>query len=442
MPVTLLPTIAPQPNVFGRLLSQGTFYNAGMQLSNGSVVLPFICAHQGLTVVAALLFPAYSLGDIVGNSLSPVVLQRVGHRPHLLLAAIAATVGALILCDAVIPWNSGLVAAVFLLTCGAVGVLLGISGVAYPDMISSKLSAARRGELLLFQGAIGSVLATVVTLFVVPVLAHGSEMTYRRDLLWLGAVGLIVSAIAALSVGPVRSASKTARMSMRDTYRQGFAIARSQPWFRRYVIACLLFTPVTLGTTFYALRTAHQSHSLHVLVILSSVGLVFGSPLWRKVYRRFGVRGMMLGSGLLSVTAATLTLTAESSGQWYHIWAYGTVFLLATVAGQAVYAAAISWISVVADESHRGTLIAFSSTLVAVEAMLLAGVLGGLAQNHATIWPDVFVLVLAIGATLASLGAPASEPTVGESPRAVTILATFRRVSAAGRAPGVVAQTA
>ena len=55
MPVTLLPTIAPQPNVFGRLLSQGTFYNAGMQLSNGSVVLPFICAHQGLTVVAALL---------------------------------------------------------------------------------------------------------------------------------------------------------------------------------------------------------------------------------------------------------------------------------------------------------------------------------------------------------------------------------------------------
>jgi predicted tellurium resistance membrane protein TerC len=97
---------------------------------------------------------------------------------------------------------------------------------------------------------------------------------------------------------------------------------------------------------------------------------------------------------------------------------------------------------VVADESHRGTMIAFSSTLVAVEAMLLAGVLGGLAQNHATIWPDVFVLVLAIGATLASLGAPASEPTVGESPRAVTILATFRRVSAAGRAPGVVAQTA
>jgi MFS family permease len=405
----LAPIAPAQPRVFGRLLSQGTCYTAGMQLSNGAVVLPLICAHQGLTWAAALLFPAFSVGDIVGNSLSPMVLQRVGQMRHLLLAAIAASVGALTLCDALIPWKGGMTAAVFLLTCAMVGVLLGISGVAYPDMISSKLSAGRRGELLLFQGAIGSVLATVITLFVVPALAHGNEMTYRRDLLWLGAAGLGVSAIAALFVGPVQTTATATRMSMRDTYRQGLSIARSQPWFRRYVIACLLFAPVTLGTTFYALRTAHQSGSLHVLVILSSIGLVFGSPLWRKVYRLFGVRGMMLGSSLLSTAAAALTIVAEASGQWTHIWAFGTVFLLATVAGQAVYAAAISWISVVAAESHRGTLIAFSSTLVAVESAVLAAVLGNIAQSHSTIWPDVVVLVLAVGAGVASLGAPASE---------------------------------
>jgi MFS family permease len=409
MPVALVPAASAQPRVFGRLLSEGSFYTAGMQLSNGAVVLPLICAHLGLTWVAALLFPAFSLGDIVGNSVSPAVLHRVGRGRHLLLAVISASVAALTMCDAIIPWHGPFVAAVFLLTCAAAGVLLGISGVAYPDMISSKLSAGRRGELVLFQGAIGSVLATVVTVFVVPMLAHGNEMTYRRDLLWLGAGGLAVSAIAALSVGPVPSTSVTTRLSMRDTYRQGFAIARSQPWFRRYVVACLLFAPVTLGTTFYALRTAHQSGSLHVLVILSSIGLVFGSPLWRKVYHLFGVRGMMLGSALLSVAAAALTAAAESCGQWSHIWAYGTVFLLATVAAQAVYAAAISWISVAAAESHRATLIAFSSTLLAIETVALAGALGALAQIHSTIWPDVVVLILAVAAAIASLGAPASE---------------------------------
>jgi hypothetical protein len=84
------------------------------------------------------------------------------------------------------------------------------------------------------------------------------------------------------------------------------------------------------------------------------------------------------------------------------------VFLLATVASQAVVAATISWISVAAAESHRATLIAFSSTLLAIETMALAGALGGLAQNHSTIWPDLIVLMLAIGAAFASLGAPGS----------------------------------
>ncbi|WP_051465347.1 hypothetical protein [Mycobacterium genavense] len=205
MPLTLVSPAPAQPRVFGRLLSQGTFYTAGMQLSNGTVILPLICAHQGLPWVAALLFPAFSLGDIVGNSVSPVVIQRVGRMRHRLLAAMAAGVAALTMCDAVIPWHGGFTAVVFLLTCVIAGVLLGIAGVAYPDMVSSKLSALRRGELFLFQSAIGSVLATAVTLFVVPVLAHGSEMAYRRDLLGLGAVGLAGSAIAALFVGPVRS---------------------------------------------------------------------------------------------------------------------------------------------------------------------------------------------------------------------------------------------
>ena len=409
MPVTSATIPSAQSTVFGRLFTQGTLYTAGMQLGNMAVVLPYICAHEGLTWVAAMLFPAYGVGSIAGNSFSPVILQRAGRMRHLLIAGITAAAAVLILCNAVVPWDGPAAGPVFLLTCAGGGVLVAVSTVAYSDMISSKLSAARRGELLLAQGAAGSVVATVVTLFVVPALAHGDAMAYRRDLLWLGAAGLAAAAIASLFVGPMGSASVSPRQPMRETYRQGFAIARSQPWFRRYVVACLLFAPVTLGTTFYALRTAHQSGSLHVLVILSSIGLVIGSPLWRRIYGVFGVRGMTLGSALLSVTAAMLSLAAESCGQWSHMWAYGTVFLLATVAGQAVFAAAISWISVVADESHRGTLIGFCSTVVAVETTALGGIFGWIAQNHSAIWPDAVVLLMAVAAALASLAAPASE---------------------------------
>ncbi|MBI2694263.1 hypothetical protein [Mycobacterium nebraskense] len=409
MSVTLAPTASAQKSPFRRLLSQGTLYTAGMQLSNCAVVLPFICAHQGITWVAGLLFPAYGMGAIAGNSMAPAVLQRAGQKRHLLMAAIAGTVAAMVLLDALIPWTGVLIAAVFVLTCLGSGVAVGISCVAYPDLISNKLSASRRGELLLIQGAIGSVLATVLMLLVVPALAHGDSMAYRRDLLWLGAGGLAASAVAALFVGPIKSASITTRLSVRDTYRQGFAVARSQSWFRRYVITYLLFAPINLGTVFYTLRTAHHSGTLHVLVVLSSVGLVLGSTVWRKVFRVFGVRGMLLGSALLSVAAVVLCIVAESSGQWFHMWAYGTAFFLATVAGQAIFASAVSWISVAAPEQHRGTLIGFGSTVYNVASTVLGAALGSIAQMHSTIWPDVLLLILTVAAALAALGAPASE---------------------------------
>jgi hypothetical protein len=445
MRVSLPAAISARPSAFGRLLSQGTIHTAGMQLSNGAVVLPFIAAHHGLTWAAAMLFPAYSIGSIAGNSMSPAALQRAGQMRHLLLAGLAAISAALIACDAVVPWKGVGAAAVFLLVSAGGGVVVAVSRVAYFDLISSKLSEFRRGELLLVKGAIGSVLTAIVTLVVVPKLAHGDTMAYHRDLLWLGAAGLAASGIAALFLGRVSSTSTTEQLSLRDTYRQGFAVARSEPWFRRYVITSLLFAPVSLGTTFYALRTAHQGGGLHVLVIVTSIGLVLSSPLWRRVHRLFGVRGMLVGSALLSALAAAVCIVAESCGLWFHVWAYGTVFLLATVATAAVVAAGISWISVVAAEQHRGTLIGFCSTLVAVVSTGLGAALGGIAQKHTTIWPVAVVLVLSVIAAMASLGAPGSKTTVGgpsERPRAAPFLAIFRRASAIARAPNDGVQTA
>jgi hypothetical protein len=406
--------VSAHTNPFPRVPSQGAFYTAGMQFSNGAVVLPFICAHLGLTWLAALLFPAYGLGSIVGNSVSPAVLQRVGQMRHFLLAAMAASVGGLILCDAVIRWHGVLAAAVFLLTSAGGGVIVAVSNVAYPDTVSGKLSALK---LLLVQGTIASVVATVAALLFVPGLATGDKAVLHRDLLCLGAFGLAASGFAALFVGPVQSTSIAPRMSVRVTCRQGFDVARTQPWFRRYVITCLLFAPLTLGTTFYALRTAHHSGSLRVLVFLSTIGLVIGSALWRKIFQLFGVRGMMLGSALLSAAAGVLSIAAQSCGQGTHIWAYGTAFFLATVAALAVFAAAISWISVVAAEPHRATLIGFCSMLLAVETTALGGALGGIAQNHSTIWPVAVVLILAVAAAIASLGAPrASASATGHAP--------------------------
>ncbi len=92
---------------YGVLLTQGTFYTTGMQLANIAVVLPFICAQHGNLWAAALLFPAYSIGAILGNSVSPFVLERSRHLRHLVLAATSLVMAGLLTINGIAAVRGG-----------------------------------------------------------------------------------------------------------------------------------------------------------------------------------------------------------------------------------------------------------------------------------------------------------------------------------------------
>jgi len=97
---------------------------------------------------------------------------------------------------------------------------------------------------------------------------------------------------------------------------------------------------------------------------------------------------------------------AEAYGAWSHAWVHGIVFLLTTVANQAIFAAAISWINACAADRHRAALIGFGSMLVAIESTLLGAVLGGIAEKTSAIWPVTIVLALNVLATMTAARAP------------------------------------
>jgi hypothetical protein len=241
---------------YGLLLTQGSLYNTGLQLSNVAAVLPFICAEQGIFWAAGLLYPAYSTGTIIGNSISPHIIRRSRHLKHLVVATTAATMAALIVSNAVAALTGILVAVVFLLTSWASGVVNGLLKVAYSEVLSSKLPETHRNDVILRGGAVGAVVAILATPFVVPILAGQDPAARHVDLLWLGAMGMVAAAIAAVFIGPVSSASKTVSRRMRDTYREGMNAARSQRWFRTYAATQLIFVPVGLGMTFYSLHAS------------------------------------------------------------------------------------------------------------------------------------------------------------------------------------------
>jgi MFS family permease len=393
------------------LLAHGAFYTAGVQLSNVSVVLPFVCAQRGFGWIAGFLLPVFSVGTIVGNSMSPAILQWCRQRKHLVLAATSLIMALLVACNAMMAATDHSAAVLMLATTAAIGVMAGISSVSFSDVVCTALPGTQRGRLLLTQGAAGSVLATTTTIALAPLLLRSNSPAAHVHVLWLGVFGLVIAAGVALFLGPARPEPATTgpRTSLLSTYRSGLSIARSQTWFRQYAITHLLFVPVVLGTTFHSLRAADGDVSLHVLVVVSSVGLVAGSALWRPVFRRHGVRGMLCGSALLSSLATVGSMVGEIVAGTANVWLQTAIILLATMAGQAVFAAAITWISTFADEHHRATLIAFAAAMVALTTATVGAVMGMVAQIQTPVWPVAVVLVLNVAAGCVATRAPGAS---------------------------------
>jgi MFS family permease len=394
------------------LLTQGTFYTTGLQLSNAAVVLPFICAQQGIFWAGGLLYPVYSVGLILGNSVSPFVLERSRHLKHLVLAATALAIAALVVCNAIVAVLGVGIATVFLATSAAIGIANGLSKVAVSDVLSIKLTEIRRSDLILNQAAAGALLAVASTLLLVPVLDRRDPISTHLHLLWVGAAALAIAAIAALLVGPIHSHAPHKARRMRDLYRDGITVARTHGWYRGYLATQLLFVPIGLGATFYSLHAAHRhgntAGSLHVLVIAAGIGMVIGAFLWRRVHRsRHGVRGMLVLSASVGCAAAAICITTQWLHEWSGVWAHGVVILLATVANQAILAASIAWINLHAADQDRATLIALTAGLVAIETTLLGAILGGIAQQVAAIWPVAILLSLNLLAVVSALRAPA-----------------------------------
>ena len=199
-----------------------------------------------------------------------------------------------------------------------------------------------------------------------------------------------------------------------DDYRESISVVRTRSWYRLFLATQIVFVPISLSMTFFSLRAAmahaDKAGSLHVLVISSAAGLLAGSFLWRRVFSRHGVRGMLVTSGTISSGAALVCLANEVIPAREQLWVHGVVFFLATLASAAIGAATVSWISAFATEDRRAMLISFAAALAAVVSTVLGAVLGTIAQATVAPWPVMIVLVLAVLATTVAVRAPDRPP--------------------------------
>ncbi|MCV7302305.1 MFS transporter [Mycobacterium barrassiae] len=398
------------------LMGFGAFYFMGAQLGSVLAVLPFLMASEGMSRAAGLVVPSFSVGFVVGNALSPLAVKWSGRHQNMIIAVASATIAVLTVFVAVAALYNTLVVFAFLSSSVLIGGAMGVANNAYAGIISRALTETRRNDLVLNQQALGAILTVIGTLGLIPLLPHRDAADGHLDVLWLSAAAMGIAFVAAMMVGPSTSPTVGVTRRMIEDFREGIAVVRETRWYRVFLAAQLVFVPILVSETFFSLRTAlahvDTAESLHLIVISSAAGLVAGSFVWRRVFGRFGVRGILMSSAIVGGVATVVCAANELVTTEPRLWAYGVVFFLVVLANAAVAAGMVSWISAYAAEEERAVLISFAATLVAVATGILGAVFGQLALVTA-IWPVLIILVLCALAALVAARAPGRTPVAG-----------------------------
>lgn len=395
------------------LLTQGTFFKVGVQVSSISAVIPYIADQLGSPgVVVALLAPAFTVGTMLGTVLGPKVLRLTDSVTGLLvgITLTQAALTALVALDiALAPrW---LFAYPLLLACVLIGVVTGSSQVVSPMAMSALLSAQQRGDLMLRQAGYSGALVVLVTAFTAGRLPD-SPRWHDADLLWISVVAMLVGAVfcARLRAPGVELARGPSRMV--DTLREGRVQLHANRWLRQFLTTNLAFVPVILTPTFYAIYAAEflgESINVDEFLVFVGVGLLAGIPLWRVVRRHRGARGVYLSSAAISMIAAALCVASQ---QWHIVpglWAFGPAMLLSAVANQALLPAAYDWIFDHADSGDAAVLISCTHIVISVGMIVAGFALGLIAEGAPAVWPLLIMLVLIIAAGISATQAPGAQ---------------------------------
>ena len=387
----------PSPRQYRIVAAEGVASNLASQLTAAAVVLPFIAVALGGPLLAAtLIYPVFTLANLTGAVMTPRILSS-GRSSKTMLAVAVAGLAVLTAANAVgsAVLGEGM-ATGFVATAAAIGFLAGVSTVCFLDVVAGALQPGQQSRLPVLQSSLGAALVLLVTFLDRWIFGSEGGASDHIRLLWLGALALLVAAGTCLLLQAAPRPKPTA-MRLRGGLRRGFALARRTPWLRRYLLVQTLFLTVSLGSAFYSAHGATMhggvGGSLHLIVAVSSVGLLVFAVVWAPLRPRITLRGMYWLAGGLAFLAASLCIVAEMFRLTSAPWIYGIVLAMAAVSALAVSTAKQVWLLRNAGDD-RLLIISFSQMVVGVASALIAGGLAALAHVQGAIWPVWLVLVL------------------------------------------------
>jgi hypothetical protein len=392
---------------FNVLLVQGTCVDAVTYLASPRLVIPFVYIAIGAPVfIAGLLLPLVQFSRLVTQIVAAPVVKESRTRKWYIMLGSVVTASALTMVGLATKTTSVfLVVTIFLAVAHVLGVVRGLNGLAYNDLLGRVLRKTSRNSLIYIQATIAGAVAIAVSWGSLHLLKAKSSLDSHLELLWAG-VG--VSMLAAILIVTVREPPKSdsgkptsagpAPLRKQKSYfgelRAGVSEVANVPWFRRYMATRVLMLSVELAMPFYAIHAAtlhaERHGSLSTFVIASSIAVVVGGPMWRLV-GKISQRYVLALGAFVAAVGGVWAILIDNLPALQNVIAHGLVFSLVAAGTQGVVGARTIYIVNTAPEDERPYFVAIGNTISGSIGILIAFVFGTIAHVHGVIWPLILI---------------------------------------------------
>ncbi len=413
---------------FRAILGQGTVFDISYQLTSPKLVLPFLYMALGAPVMfAGLILPIVEIANLVSQMVAaPFLVGPMLRKWYMSLGIVVTASGLTIIAIAAYSAQPEWLVFFFLFAAAIIGISQGVSTLAFQDLIGRVLPQHRRSNLLFTQAALAAVFTILIAVGSQHYNEHPDSISEHLELLW---AAIALSFFAAIITSLIRETPQAADAAARPR-KQGSADARGHllkgymmqltaalriEWFRRFLIARTLFLSIEMAMPFYALHAAvyHGIHkgSLGTFVIGSSLGIIAGGMVWKRV-ARISTPAVMASASVVACAAGGLSIAAYLVPDLRLVWLHGCVFLLVAMANEGTRNARKLYIVAFTTNADRPYYIALSNVFVGVLGTVVSFGFGVLAHLQHVVWPIWLIVGINLVACVYARRLSEHRPTV------------------------------
>ncbi|MCB1772063.1 MAG: MFS transporter [Gammaproteobacteria bacterium] len=386
-----------QPFNFFAYLGSNALGKIADEIASAKLLIPWLFGTLGVPATfTGFLVPIREAGVLIPQLVVAALVRAMPVRKGVWLLGAALSATALLGMAVAAATVEGMAAGFAILGLLVVYSLArGLCSVSAKDVLGKTISKSRRGRLMGLSASISGLVVLTIGIWLAAFTSSGTVATFSI----LFAAAGVCWIVAALVFGAIREqpgATEGGGNALAVAVQQ-LGLLRTEPGFRRYVVARALLLSVALAPPFYVLVAQQQADSgllgLGTLIVANGLATSLSAPVWGYLGDWSSKKVMAsaaAGAGIVGV------LPALAAWQDWGLSGGGLgmapLFFVVTVMHGGVRLGRKVYLVDMSDDRHRAAFVAVSNTAIGV--LMLVGGLVGLVGD----WLGPAAVILALAA--------------------------------------------